>query len=724
MPQNGETPVIISYAVTIFLGALLLFQIQLIIGKYILPWYGGTPAVWTTCMLFFQWILLAGYAGAHGLVKLRHRYQVIGQLLLLLAALVVMGHHLLGWASPLLPGQTWHPPDNLHPSGRILMLLAASVGLAGLVLATTSPLLQSWFARRWPGRSPYRLYALSNLGSLLGLISYPFLLEPFFPLEAQAGFWACGYGLFTIGFVACAMDSWKHNSQAPEPGRLPCSLPDVAPAPARRIPALQRLFWFLLPACGSMLLLATTNRMCQDVAVVPFLWILPLTLYLLTFIFSFDNPHWYSRRGYRIAYAFASTLAIFLLFRPVTPGLAVQISAYAFIVFTGCMVCHGELSKLKPPTGQLTAFYLTIAVGGAAGGLGVGLLAPLIFNGYWEFHLALWLVWALIILLLITDRESCFYQGPAGSSRRPPIWFRVSLFTFFGLFEMALLTERLDYLGKTLVSTRNFYGVLRIEEHDRDTPARYRHLLRHGDITHGIQYQDRVLRHKPLAYYGKNTGLGLALRFHPRRLEAGADGNPFRIGAVGLGIGTIAAFGRPGDRLTFYEINPEVIRLAQSTNYFSYLRDTLAEVEIVTGDARLSLAREMREGPVRQFDVLILDAFSSDAIPAHLLTKEAFEIYLHHLERPDGILAIHISNRYLDLRPVMEAAARHFDLNTWYVTSPSGPQGLFATQWLLLARREASPIPEIARVAKPAREKATSTPLWTDDYSNILGTLR
>lgn len=716
---------IISYAATIFLGAFLLFQIQLIIGKYILPWYGGTPAVWTTCMLFFQVILLAGYASAHGLVKLRQRRQVIGQLLLLLAALLVIGHHIFSWASPLLPGLVWQPTDNQHPSGRILILLTASVGLAGLVLSTTSPLIQSWFAKRWPGRSPYRLYALSNLGSLLGLISYPFLLEPLFTLKAQACFWACGYGLFTIGFMACAIDIWKSKSQTQEPIPETCKNPNDAPTPAPpRIPILQRLYWFLLPACGSILLLATTNRMCQDVAVIPFLWVLPLTLYLLTFIICFDNPHWYSSRWYRIAYSFASTLAIFLLFRDVTLGIVVQISAYAFIVFTGCMVCHGELTKLKPPASRLTSFYLTIAAGGAAGGLGVGLLAPRIFNGYWEFHLALWLVWTLIILILITDRESCFYKGNTRSSRQHPIWFRVSLFTFFGIFELALLTERLDYLEKTLASTRNFYGVLRIEEQDKDTPAQYRHILRHGEITHGIQYQGSALRFKPLAYYGENSGLGLAMRFHPRRLAAGADGEPFRIGVVGLGIGTIAAFGQAGDKVTFYEINPEVIRLAQSTNYFSYLRDTPAEVEIVTGDARLSLTRELRDGQKRQFDILILDAFSSDSIPAHLLTKEAFMIYLKHLQIPNGILAVHISNRYLNLRPVMEEAARHFDLDARYVASLSETQSVFAAQWMLLSRKEAHPIPEIAKAAKPARANAKPVRLWTDDYSNILGTLR
>lgn len=715
---------IISYASTIFLGAFLLFQVQLIIGKYILPWYGGTPAVWTTCMLFFQMILLAGYASAHGLVKLRPRHQAFGQLLLLLAALGVIGHHIFSWASPLLPGPAWQPIDNQQPSGRILVLLTFSAGLAGLVLSTTSPLIQSWFAKRWPGRSPYRLYALSNLGSLLGLISYPFLLEPILSLKAQAWFWACGYGLFTLGFMVCAMDFRTSHRLTPAPEPPPNNMPGGDSMSTPRIHIHYRLYWFLLPACGSMLLLATTNRMCQDVAVIPFLWVLPLSLYLLTFIICFDNPNWYSSRWYRLAYAFASTLAIFLLFKDVTLNLVVQISAYAFIVYTGCMVCHGELTKLKPPASHLTSYYLTIAAGGAAGGLGVGVLAPLLFNGYWEFHLALWLVWALIILILITDRASCFYKGNPGSSRQHPRWFRVSLFTFFGMLEFALLTERLDYLEETMVSIRNFYGVLRIEEYDKGTPARARHILRHGEITHGIQYQNSPLRYKPLAYYGENSGLGLAMRFHPRRPETGAAGEPFRIGVVGLGIGTIAAFGRSGDTVTFYEINPDVIRLAQSTNYFSYLRDTPAKVEIVAGDARLSLARERRETPSRQFDLLILDAFSSDSIPAHLLTREAFEIYLHHLQRPDGILAIHISNRYLNLRPVMEATARHFDLNAAYVTSLSETQSTFSAQWMMLSCKGARPIPEIAKAAKPDCVKAPPARLWTDDYSNILGTLR
>lgn len=778
---------IISYAATIFLGAFLLFQVQLIIGKYILPWYGGTPSVWTTCMLFFQVLLLCGYASAHALVQLRHRRQIIGQLALLLLALLVIGHHIVMWASPLFPDLAWQPSGNTHPSGRILLLLTVSVGLATLVLATTSPLLQSWFAQRWPGRSPYRLYALSNLGSLLGLLSYPFLLEPIFSLKAQACFWTCGYVLFTAGFIACALNIWRHrqiNQNAPLTAvSRPAS--DSPPSGPPSTGLRQRFFWFMLPACGSMILLATTNRMCQDVAAGPFLWVIPLSLYLLSFIISFDSPNWYQRRWYMLAFAQASILACMMLFTGGRLDIVIQIAAYAFIVFTGCMVCHGELTKLKPPDSQLTSFYLTLAAGGAAGGLTAGIIAPLLFTGLWEFHLALWLGWALVIGILLYDRDSCFYRGdsrltavfiplatlfigvisapllpsairagwsthslklwyyllllifsglavallsrcPKGSclNLRHPVWIRVGIFTFLGIFELALLTEHYNYLDKTLLSTRNFYGVLRVEERDRDIPSRHHRILRHGKITHGIQFLDPATRLKPITYYGEESGVGLALRFHPNRRETTAGHRPLRVGVVGLGIGTIAAYTRTGDLLTAYEINPEIIRLSTCRDYFSYLSDTPASVEIVPGDARLSLAREVNEGRLREFDVLVLDAFSSDAIPAHLLTREAFEIYLKQLNTPSGILAIHITNRHLNLRPVMAQLARHFNLNAWSISTTSQGFCFFDAQWILMSRKHATPIPEIIKAAEPGFLDESPIRLWTDDYSNIMGAIR
>jgi hypothetical protein len=759
-------------ALTIFVGAFLLFEIEPVIGKQILPWFGGAPAVWTTCLLFFQVALLGGYLYAHGLIrKLRPASQRNLHLSLLLASVGLLALCAASWGSPVLPGASWKPDGAASPIPRILVLLAVSVGLPYFLLSTTGPLLQAWAVRRRPGASVYRLYALSNAGSLLAPMTYPFLVEPALTLRAQAAIWSGLYVLFAAGSGVCAWRAARVlDAVAPAAG-------DAEGAVAARPPYG---FWFSLAACGSLLLLAATNQMCQEIAAVPFLWLLPLCLYLLSFILCFENERLYSRGLFGPLLAGSLGWASLILYRGYIVPVRTQVLAYSLALFSACMVCHGELARSKPRPSRLTGFYLTIAVGGAAGGLFVAVLAPSLFRAFWEIHIGLWLSGLLALVALARDPTSWLRRGrpwPAfvvllgaaalawrvhdagffpsvpgrvreATSTAPRalaigagaaaalalLWRLRRIFVARGrpYLAGASLAGALGFLGFVLLSdvrafeqsavgmARNFYGVLTVEEkHDVDPNLR-RLDLRHGRIVHGFQYQAPERRRRPTTYYGEPSGIGLLLRHHPR-LAAG----PIRVGVVGLGVGTIAAYGRPGDRYRFYDINPAVVSLsAFPEGVFSYLRDSAARVEVVLGDARLSLERELSRAGPQGFDVLAIDAFSSDSIPVHLLTREAVAIYFAHVRRPDGVLAIHISNRHLDLAPIVRTLADAFRLEAVVIDTASEDDAIWGATWVLLSRdRKVLETPEIDEESEDLVGKK-GVRLWTDDYSNLFRVLK
>ncbi len=758
----------LAYAVTIFLEAFLLFQIQPLIGKYILPWFGGAPAVWSTCLLFFQLVLLAGYLYAHGLVSRLSpraaRAVHVSLVLLSLSALVALA---FSWGSPILPGPGWKPVDPERPVERILVLLAVSVGLPYLLLSSTSPLLQAWAARTHPGTRVYRLYALSNLGSLLALVTYPPLVERFLPLRAQGWVWAGTYAAFCAGSLLCAWRAGRLGPQeAPEGG-------GAAPVLSKRLPYL---FWFALAACGSMMLLATTNQMCQEVASIPFLWILPLCLYLLSFVICFENDRLYARWLFGPALAAALGWAGLVLFRGFEVSIRTQVLADCAALFAACMVLHGELARSKPEPRRLTAFYLTIAAGGAAGGIFVALIAPRIFRTFLEIHVALVLTALLAIAALVRDRSSwihrrrpwpalvvlvglaavlydardpeVFASGLTGvrdllktsggllaagagvaailvllrlkmltASGRP--WFAGScLLGAAGCLAFLLISDVQSFLAAAVSVSRNFYGVLTVERVNADDPDLERLDLRNGRIVHGFQYQNGDKRRSPTTYYTQESGIGLALLDHPRR-----SAGPLKVGAVGLGTGTIASYGRPGDTFRFYDINPGVVALSMGRQrLFTYLADSRARIEIVLGDARLSMERELARGSQR-YDVLAVDAFSSDAIPVHLLTREALRIYLGHLA-PDGILAIHISNRQLNLEPVVRGLANSLQLPMCVVDKPRMGDAVWGTTWVLLTRDGDLFETPVFEKACSRNEKGETVRVWTDDYSNLFQVLK
>jgi hypothetical protein len=697
----------LRYAASIFLGAFLLFQVQPLIARYILPWFGGTPAVWTTCMLFFQLLLLLGYLYAHLVIsRLKPRAQAIVHSLVLVASIATIVLMAVAWGTPIVPTAAWKPQTSDLPVLRILMLLGVAVGLPYLVLSTTSPLLQAWFSRTQAGASPYRLYTLSNAGSLLALLTYPVLVEPHLALRAQAGMWSWAFVAYALMAIYCAAVLWRLNpSPDPKPEESEASPADAAP-PTTWL----KVLWIALPAGASTLLLATTNQLSQDIAVVPFLWILPLGLYLLSFILCFDNEKWYSRRAYMIAMTVALPVMAYVMLKGIEFPIVAQAGVYAAVLFICCMVCHGELVALKPSPKYLTSFYLAISIGGALGGLFVGIVAPLIFNSYWELQIALVFCAAVGIGVLL------YHKQPWAPLSKP-------LGAVFGLAAVVILAAPVYNDRDTTVlpgsRSRNFYGILQVEEFSKGDAAKARYVLRHGRIWHGWQFLNPARRRLATSYYGTNSGVGLAIACHPRRLSPNPADRSLRIGIVGLGTGTLATYGRPGDYLRFYEINPAVPKLSDPGAFFTYLGDCRGKVDIAMGDARISLERELAQHDPQRFDVLALDAFSSDSIPIHLLTLECMKIYLAHMRDSDGIIAVHISNRCLDLRPVVYKLAEALNLSAALISAPGVTDVSYHSDWVLLSRDPAElAYPDIAA----ATTKPTDLPkvgVWTDDYHNL-----
>lgn len=748
------------YALTILVSAFLLFQVQPIIAKIILPWFGGSAAVWTTCLLFFQMVLLLGYLYAHAVVRyLKPRTQMLLHIGLLIVSAAAL---------PIYPKLSWKPTGAEEPTLAILKLLALSVGLPYFLLSTTGPLIQAWYARRFKGVMPYRLYALSNVGSMLALISYPPLFEPFFGTHRQAVGWSVGYGVF---IVLCAVTALRSGGEA-----LVEAVEEVG---EEHRPGLrQYALWIALPACASILLLATTNHLAQNVAAIPFLWILPLSIYLLTFILTFEGSGWYRRNPYLqlLAVALASMALADKIDATGAVPIKILVPLFSMGLYTCCMVCHGELVRLKPHPRYLTHFYLMISAGGAVGGLFVGVIAPQFFPALYEFPLGLALCGVLTLIVLHGDREYTWFssllpprrmilaavivaiaaqvaynwRGPLlnGANRIArvfagendsrnldnemvfvvmafcallvlvvargfrlrgkvvPIAAEVLVLSLVGyiFYHMRQLTA--DYR----LNARNFYGALRVRDSGSPSEFDSTRTLTHGTINHGEQLLNPMRRNLPTTYYGPSTGVGLAIK------EQGKS-RAIRVGIIGLGTGTIASYGREGDYFRFYEINPLVLKLARTE--FTFLSDSKAKIDVAMGDARLSLERE----PDQNFDVLAVDAFSSDSIPVHLLTYESMKLYMRHLA-PGGILAVHISNRYLDLQPVLAGEVKTTGSVARVVDNEEDDsQDVFSATWVLIKAPTPGFTPEEIQHSTEI-ESARTVRLWTDDYSNLFQILK
>jgi len=712
-----------AYALSVILSAFLLFQVQPMIGKFILPWFGGTSAVWSTVLLFFQLVLTAGYAYAYGVLgRLRERQQGIVHLVLLGLSVGLLVAAALAWPSPLTPDVSWRPQDNSLPMLGILKVLAVAVGVPYFMLATNSTLMQSWLSREPDSRTPYRLYALSNAGSLVALLSYPFLFEPLLSVRAQAYVWAGAYVVFTIGAGLLALRVARR-----QPDAAAQASPIAAPAVEERPSVGVRILWLSLAAIASTLLISVTNQITQEVAPIPFLWVLPLSIYLLTFILAFSGAKLYSRRVFAPAYYLAALISIgilatsFLWF-----GVVSQLVTYALVLFLCCMICHYELYALRPSTRFLPMFYLMVAAGGALGGIFVNLIAPLLFStGFWELQWAVVGCGVLLTIILYRQRESASRRRKRGrTSHVPQKGPRLPRVVFASIVGLVVLSEMMialmhTFATQTLLAHRGFFGVLRVWEINPDQPDLHAYQVTHGRTVHGFQFASAERRMLPTTYYAGTSGIALALLNHPARPAS------LRVGALGLGVGVIAAYALPGDVFRFYEINPDMIQIAEGEGgFFSFLKDSPAATTVVAGDARLSLEREWNERGSQDFDLLVLDAFSGDAVPLHLLTREAFDVYLKHLA-PGGILAINASNRYFNLGLQVYRQAESLGLQTVLVEDQGDGIQTYDSIWLLLARKaDTLQIPGITarqalRPAIPANLR-----LWTDDFSNLLQVLR
>jgi hypothetical protein len=812
MTANRSSALAWWSAMTILLSAFLLFQVQPLISKKILPWFGGSPAVWTTCVLFFQVVLLGGYAYSHWLIRfVRPNLQGIVHLAILVIAVLTL---------PIIPSSWWKPADGNYPALRILALLTAEVGAPYFVLSTTGPLVQAWFAQLYPGRSPYRLYSLSNVGSLAALLTYPFLFEPNLPVDSQqtlwnqGALWSFAFIVFAVLIGVMALTMWRESKAAgaakpaqptvtaaeglvaKEQGTKTAEAPIIDEPPS----AFLRAGWLALAATASMSLLAITNHLCQDIAVVPFMWVIPLSLYLLSFIICFDNERWYIRKFWGAAavlailwltairnYSAVDDWAVWTQ-KPITsarqkfadsrakaeaaekgtepevrkvqpidfsdvtnkifdgvdwtvkkiekvlpaaikPSFPFEFdvdtydfhdhvfavsAAFLIILFLICMVCHGELVKSKPQPQYLTSFFLYISAGGALGGLFVALICPVLFTTHFELPLSIICGFIAGCVALGNDGRNTWLKG------RELVQWSAAFLLVGGLLLVAMGNR--DDPGEDVIAIqRNFYGTVKVTKMgDEDSGTGGRGLY-NGRIWHGFQYTDPARQLEPTTYYVPGTGAALSVMEHPRKDQG------LRVAVIGLGTGSMAAHGREGDKYRFYDIDPKVVDVARK--YFTYLDKSPAKPDVVLGDARISMERELADGGPQNYDVIVLDAFSGDAIPAHLLTDESFALYEKHLRkdesgRPEGIMAIHISNRYIELRPVVAALCRKYGYEAIDVNKEDeGGSMDTSSDWIVVTKnQEYLNRPAVKEAGQPL--KADKELLWTDQFTALFPILK
>jgi hypothetical protein len=681
--QLPQTKSVRLYATPVLLSAFLLFLVQPMLAKAILPRFGGVASVWIVAMLFFQGMLVVGYGYTYLIARfLPSRVQPILHVLLLLGSLLLM---------PIAPWRTWQAETPGDPSLQILRVLFLSVGLPYFLLSTTGPLIQAWYSRSQRIAFPYRLFALSNLGSLVALLAYPTAVEPFISTRHQMLVWSSLYGVFTVVCTVAAFHFWRSRAEACEASTAP-----VTSSPGWR----EYLRWGALAACGSALLVTVMNHLCQNVAPMPLLWVLPLATYLLTFILSFDRQGWYRPAFLRWLLPPALGFMMFGIFDPNSlPSAKIQIPLYLGCLFIACLFCHGELARRKPHANYLTGFYLMLSLGGAIASIAIGLVAPRIST--WQIEFPQTLVACAILAL------------PALYPRH---WARqaigAALIAVLLLMAMGTIRPRKEGI---VLQARSFFGALTVAQEDlmrdpRFPPGHFTmRVLRHGWIRHGTQFLDPKLSLVPTAYYSAKSGVGMLLHLMPE---------PKNVAIIGLGSGALAPYAKPTDSFTYYEIDPLMARVAN--NQFSYLKSAKAPVRVVLGDGRLSLEKE----PAQKFNLVVIDAFSGDSIPTHLLTREAFELYFSKL-KADGVVAVHITNGYLDLSPVLSAVT-----DAMHKQAVSVSNGLYETlgaypsEWVLIASDPA------AFSALPQAKLQTLPPLppgfevWTDDYSNVLQLLK
>jgi spermidine synthase len=646
-------PWILLLAMTIFVSAFLLFQVQPLISKLILPWFGGSPTVWTTAMLFFQCVLFGGYAYAHFATKLLswNTHLRVHLVLVVLSALMSV---------MITPKDFLKPDGDENPALQILLLLFVCVGLPYFTLASTGPLIQAWFAKVYPGKSPYRLYSLSNVGSFLALLSFPYVFEPLFELPQIGMAWTGLYWIFAL--LCCGTAIWLLKSLLPSRTRDVDATNHDANLRMQGV-WLHRLAWIGLPALASLTMIAVTDHVSHNIAPEPRLWITTLGLYLLTFIITFDHERWYHRNWTALAclvailFLTSHSELIDLFGLDWTLGISGRRWSHFVTMFLICYLCHGELVKLRPRiNAYLTEFYLCISAGGACGGLFASIIAVNFFTDYYEWPLCLVIAGAISLSILLAARRTIEQSSQQLSATRTGSMIACLVLStlwvgyFLDPFNWQPSTSE-EFKTTELFAGRNFYGTISVDDKVHVTDSKQSHRIFYsGSVTHGLQLTDPKLRLTPLSYYGRESGAADAIEFAKSRQAS------LKIALVGLGTGSLAAYGREADFIDFYEINPEVIRVAQE--YFSFIRECKSKTSIILGDGRL----KMDQAPANHYDIILLDAFTGGSVPVHLLTKEAFAMYRRHLD-PKGLIVVHITNRHLNLYPVVKQQAIALGLN-------------------------------------------------------------
>jgi hypothetical protein len=661
------------YALTIFLSAFLLLVVEPMAAKQLLPTLGGSSAVWTTCLVFFSVVLLLGYLYAHWISSLFDpKQQAVIHILILTMALLTLGIRIQ-------PGPT---AVSYHPALTVFRVLATVIGLPYLALSSTTPLLTAWYAGSFEGSSPYRLFALSNFASLLALASYPLFIEPRLTMKQQTGWWSGGFLVFA---VLCGAIAWQGRR------RVFTAEGEKAALAGRPEP-----FWFLLALGGGMMLTAVTSHMSANIAAIPLLWLPPLALYLLTFILAFQGA-WRSVRPSMLRWVLVAVASMAYALRDIRTILPIAVSLPLFLIalFLCCFFLHGELYARRPVTAGMTRFYLVVATGGAAGTLLVGVIFPLVLRANYD------LACTLIVVSLIA--LAAIWQDGWGLRM---IWMAGAAAAI-----VVVSAQSRQYDDDAVALMRNFYGTLRVRESHLPPQSDTDRQLLNGTIEHGAEWFAPQFLGQPLTYYAPDSGLGLAMR-----LCCGTGAK--RVGVIGLGTGTVAAYGNPGDAIRFYEINPLVERLAR--HWFTFLHDSPARIEVILGDARLSLAAQNPQ----HFNVIVVDAFSGDAIPVHLLTREALALYRLHLQ-PGGVIVFHVSNQYINLEPVVGAIAEDAGMKAVSVHSRGDEQnGFYYADWILVtANQTLLSQPEIVNNGFPTALQA-NVRLWTDNYSSVFPLLK
>lgn len=697
------------FILTIASGAFLLFQVQPIISKYILPWFGGTSAVWITAMLFFQVLLLLGYAYIFFLGRFSLKKQIVIHLFFVSSITILVIWLFTFWHAPILPDISWKLSDEFPPILQVLGVLFISVGLPYFLLSTTSIVLQKWYSDTHEGKSPYLFYAFSNAASLIGVVSYPLLIEPFLSLQHQGIWWSVGFLLYSgLLFIAC-FSTWFLVKRKKQLKQKDATQKAVTYASLNKKIVF---LWFTLAAIATLMLLAITNVLTQAIAPVPFLWLLPLTIYLFSFIVCFSGEKWYWRD--LNAYLFILTMPLALIFAQLgAPSVVSGALIYGIVLLSACMLCHGELYAYKPHPKHLDLFYVVIALGGAASGILVGIIAPLFFKGIWEVYIGFYLTFLIAIVSLVHYKGSFVYRYMHFFFSSQKEIYILSIIGFpIVFFIVSFITLSVKGLDAMTV-WRSFYGVLTVKKKTIDAVSFT--ILEHGHITHGKQASAGPLRYQPNTYYGKGSGVYFAFMEHSKKAQG------LHVGIVGLGTGTLAAFGKKGETYRFYEINPQVVEIANKD--FTYLKDSQATVQVITDDGRLALEKEVEKQDPKKFDLLVLDAFNGDAIPVHLLTKEAFAIYLKRLDPASGVIAVHISNNYLDLKPPLVTLARYYGLQYAFISAPATADAA-RTDWALFTYNKNFLSRPTISAATEKNKTYKESALWTDDYSNLVQILK